>query len=264
MVKDKNYLVIQGWMITKLKLKGTGLLLYALIYGFSQDAESGFAGSLQYLQDWTNSTRQGVINALKTLLKDGLIVKEQGFPFNTYYVKKETIDEDCKQNLPSCKQSLQTSKKSLHNNIDIDKDINKDNNISVTPTIDFNEKNSYIETKEQDSLIAQIVTHLNKVCGTHFRANASGTKRFIKARLKEGFKLQDFIDVIDYKWKEWGENPKTFSGGQSSITYLRPSTLFGTKMEEYLQQAWMTEYKNNKKAEVASVEASKDRSDKVF
>ena len=37
MVKNENYLVIQGWMITELKLKGNELLIYAIIYGFSQN-----------------------------------------------------------------------------------------------------------------------------------------------------------------------------------------------------------------------------------
>lgn len=36
MVKNENYLVIQGWMITELKLKGNELLIYAIIYGFSR------------------------------------------------------------------------------------------------------------------------------------------------------------------------------------------------------------------------------------
>ena len=40
MVKNENYLVIQGWMIAELKLKGNELLIYAIIYGFSQNNQS--------------------------------------------------------------------------------------------------------------------------------------------------------------------------------------------------------------------------------
>ena len=36
-VSPDNYVAIQGWMITDLNLKGNDLLIYAVIYGFSQD-----------------------------------------------------------------------------------------------------------------------------------------------------------------------------------------------------------------------------------
>ena len=75
-VKEQNYLVIQGWMLSKLQLKGNDLLIYAIIYGFSQNTDCKFTGSLQYLADWTNSTKQGVINSLKNLLERELITKK--------------------------------------------------------------------------------------------------------------------------------------------------------------------------------------------
>ena len=36
-MKDENYIVLQGWMINKLNLKGNELTVYALIYGYSQN-----------------------------------------------------------------------------------------------------------------------------------------------------------------------------------------------------------------------------------
>ena len=48
-----------------LGLRGNSLIIYAIIYGFSQVEGHYFNGSLQYLSDWTNSTRQGVIKNLK-------------------------------------------------------------------------------------------------------------------------------------------------------------------------------------------------------
>ena len=68
-VKDENYINIQGFMVTKLGLKGNELLIYAIIYGFSQTEDQVFNGSLQYLADWTNSTKQGVTKNLKSCLK---------------------------------------------------------------------------------------------------------------------------------------------------------------------------------------------------
>lgn len=53
-VKKENFVCIQGWMISELHLKGNDLLVYAIIYGYSQDGSSCFSGGLQYLADWVN------------------------------------------------------------------------------------------------------------------------------------------------------------------------------------------------------------------
>ena len=48
-MKDENYILIPGWAINQLQLKGNNLMVYSIIYGFSQDGETEFTGSLQYL-----------------------------------------------------------------------------------------------------------------------------------------------------------------------------------------------------------------------
>lgn len=75
MPKEGTYIVIQSFMVNELGLKGNELLIYAIIYGFSQDGSSEFSGSLQYLADWTNSSKQCVIDTLKKLLEKKLIMK---------------------------------------------------------------------------------------------------------------------------------------------------------------------------------------------
>lgn len=93
-VKRDNYINIQGWMVSDLKLKGNDLLIYAIIYGFTQDGENRFTGSLKYLADWTNSTKQGVIKCLKSLCDRGLIGKKEnvinGVKFCEYYATELT------------------------------------------------------------------------------------------------------------------------------------------------------------------------------
>ena len=76
-MKSENYITIQGWMRTELNLKGNDLLVYAVIYGFSQDRNSEFTGSLQYLADWCGATKQGIQKNLKNLLERGLIKKRE-------------------------------------------------------------------------------------------------------------------------------------------------------------------------------------------
>lgn len=109
-VLNENYITIQGWMINELQLKGNELMIYAIIYGFSQLENQKFTGSLQYLADWTNSTKQGVIKNLKSLLNKNLIVKEDkninGVKFCEYYATKfngvlNKVKWGIKQSLPN-------------------------------------------------------------------------------------------------------------------------------------------------------------------
>ncbi len=74
-----------------------------------------------------------------------------------------------------------------------------------------------------------IIRHLNYMTGYQFRSNTAETKALIRARLKDGFTIDDFKEVVNIKAKQWlhDENYK----------YLRPKTLFGTKFEGYLQEA---------------------------
>lgn len=76
-IKDENHITFQGWMRTQLSLKGNDLIVYAIIYGFSQTNEQKFTGSLQYLADWCGATKQGIIKNLKNLIDANLIEKNE-------------------------------------------------------------------------------------------------------------------------------------------------------------------------------------------
>lgn len=92
MINNENFITIQGFMVNELELKGNELIIYAIIYGFSQDGENRFTGSLNYLASWCKSTKQGVIKNLKSLIDKGYIVKEEKFinriKFCEYYSTK--------------------------------------------------------------------------------------------------------------------------------------------------------------------------------
>lgn len=74
-IRDSNYITILAPMITRLKLKGNELLVFALIHGFSQDGESRFKGSLRYLVEWTGLDKTTVIKLLKSLVDKKYINK---------------------------------------------------------------------------------------------------------------------------------------------------------------------------------------------
>jgi hypothetical protein len=82
------YIVIQDWMISDLQLKGNELLTYALIYGFSQDGESEFKGSLKYISKFLGVSKSTAQRNLENLANRGVIEKRaeeiSGVKFNRY------------------------------------------------------------------------------------------------------------------------------------------------------------------------------------
>lgn len=85
-------------------------------------------------------------------------------------------------------------------------------------------------TLENDiDTIKEIIDYLNSKSFKNYRHTPDKTKKAIRARLNEGFTVEDFKKVIDIKCEEWLDDPKM-------NTYLRPETLFGTKFEGYLNQ----------------------------
>jgi hypothetical protein len=130
-IKNENFILVSGFMVNDLKLKGNELLVYAIIYGFTQAENQVFNGSLQYLADWTNSTKQGVMKNLKTLIEKGYISKEEttinSVKFCSYHATK--FNGGMQQSLMGGMQQ------SLPNNKDID-NISKKKSVFTPPSIE--------------------------------------------------------------------------------------------------------------------------------
>lgn len=78
MIKDENYFVVQGWMINRLNLKGTELLIYAIIYGFCQNEAQKYTGGRRYLAEFTGiSSLKTITNTLNSLTEKGLLQKDE-------------------------------------------------------------------------------------------------------------------------------------------------------------------------------------------
>lgn len=133
-VREDNYFAVQGWMVTELKLKGNALMLYAIIYGFSQTTNTAFTGSVDYLCEWLGGvSRPTVINTLDNLVKQGLLTKSSttkgALLYNSYTAlrqsKKILSDEDptSKKTLPDTSKNFLLNKDSKDN---IEKSISKE------------------------------------------------------------------------------------------------------------------------------------------
>ena len=153
-IKDDNFYTIKGWMLNRLKLKGAQLQIYSIIYGFSQDGESEFTGSLNYLKDWLGVSKPTVIKALQALEDAGLIIKTplviNNVTFNKYKVNRKVIDSifnggketllpiqeplqvGSQETLPTGSQETLPNKDISYKELDIDK--NKDIYTSAEPT----------------------------------------------------------------------------------------------------------------------------------
>lgn len=237
LVRNDNYYVVQGWMVNELGLKGNDLLIYAIIYGFSQTEEQRFTGSRKYLAEWTGSTKRTVQNSLNSLIEKGLIIKHENMVNGVKFCEYSISQVVKKVHWGGENFSLGGGEKSSPNNIDID---NIDNNIDISIKKNIKKKDSDIDytNKEQNSQVAEIVIYLNQTAWTNYKLHTPKTQRLIRARLNEGFTVDDFKAVIDKKCDEWLYT--------DMAKYLRPETLFGTKFEGYLNQ------KNNKNEDLFS------------
>ena len=84
------------------------------------------------------------------------------------------------------------------------------------------------EYPDDTETVKQVIEYLNSKTGKRFRPTNKAAKRVINARLNEGYTLDDFRKVIDIKADEWT--------GTEYEKYLNPETLFGNKMDKYLNQ----------------------------
>lgn len=165
-VKSVNYITIQGWMRTKLDLKGNDLLVYAIIFGFTQAESHRFTGSLQYLADWCGATKQGIVKNLNTLIEKGYIRREDRFINGVKFVEYYTTQFN-----GSPTQLVDGIQHSLPNNID---NKNIDNTIVKGFSDDmnavFNEWLQYKKEKKQtyqETGLRQLINRLTEDIKKH-------------------------------------------------------------------------------------------------
>lgn len=95
-MRKDGYVVVQPWMVTDYNLNGNKLLIYALIWGFSQDDQSCFYGSVSYIVEYFRLSKRAVLNLLAELEKDGLVRKwtepVNGRPTNRYAALRPAVD----------------------------------------------------------------------------------------------------------------------------------------------------------------------------
>lgn len=91
------------------------------------------------------------------------------------------------------------------------------------------DNNTYLNNTINNTIYSLVIDKLNILANKSYKSYSKKTQQLIKARVNEGYALEDFYKVIENKVCTWKDDPKMDQ-------YLRPATLFGTKFESYLNE----------------------------
>lgn len=169
------------------------------------------------LMNDTCLTEYRIRNALKNLQKFNLVsVTKKGLPAKNYYILNENVLIEILDRQSTSAIKFDTT---VNDNFDSTCDVKSDSTFNKN-TVNKNTRNNNTDTYNT------ILDYLNQKAGTAYKATSKATQSHIKARLKDGYTVEDFKTVIDKQCAKWK--------GTEWEQYLRPSTLFGTKFENYL------------------------------
>lgn len=188
---DSNtHIVIHGWMRNELNLKGNDLLVYAIIYGFSQAENQRYTGGIQYLADWCGATRQGITKNLKNLLDLGLIFKEDDVNSVTYYVNSVYT---------GCKLSLHNNISNTINSITVKSNVLSKDNTNTTDFLGSLPKSKKKKDNLYDKCIAMIndftnIDSIHKLLVTYLNMRLEIKDKPLYANMWKG--MLDKLDTV--------------------------------------------------------------------
>ncbi len=213
--------------IDRLSVEQRGHLFYAILcYQSGEDVpfmDAVTEMAFEFIKDQMDADAEKYERTCEARRESG---KKGGRPKKNREVIPEEKEEQEKPNGFSENQSENLGfEKNPDNDNDNDNDNENDNENENDKEIDIVPQEKPKEVIPFD----EIVGYLNEKAGTRFKASSADTRRHIRARWAEGFRLEDFKTVIDKKVAEWGTDAKM-------LIYLRPLTLFSTKFESYLNQ----------------------------
>jgi uncharacterized phage protein (TIGR02220 family) len=99
----------------------------------------------------------------------------------------------------------------------------------TSPCSGVMDKDKELDMDIDKEVYREIVDDLNAKAGKVYRSTTAKTRTLIKARMADGFTVDDFKTVHDRKCAEWLKD-------EENEKYLRPETLYGNKFEGYLNQ----------------------------
>lgn len=197
----------------------------ALYFHLNMEADDeGFVANVKSLMRQVRCNEDD----LKILIaKRYLISFESGVVVIKHWLIHNTIRQD---RLVETTYKEEKSQLNIKENMSYTDNIGGDGHLTVTcrPNLtNLTYTNTNLNYKEE---IKEIIDYINIKLNTRYRYDSKQNNKFIQARLDEGFTVQDFLTVIDIKFKEWY--------GTDMAKFLNPQTLFRpSNFEKYLNQA---------------------------
>lgn len=114
--------------------------------------------------------------------------------------------------------------------------------LTVDDTVDEQTVDSNKSGNPTRTPYKEIIDYLNEKTGRKYKHTAKLNRRVIKARMNEGYTIEDFKTVIDKKTAKWIKDKKMEE-------FLRPETLFGNKFDRYLNESNVAQNKSREVAE---------------
>jgi uncharacterized phage protein (TIGR02220 family) len=275
MTKQNAYTVIRHSYRLHYQLSANEYILADTIYHLHTSPKSRIPGwcyaSKATLSKFIGVSEQSIYNLIKKVIKGGFVEKDPDTKFlrttekwQAVYDENRTwevdLDKDTKESLVPLQKGYRDTKESLvppstffsrdtkesldYNNIDsnTDSNSNKEKGFSEKQLSLIDEKpgkdKAEILTPEEKA-VNEIVQFLNKETGRNFETSkrAAGNRGEIKARLKDGYTLEECKQVIAYKVKRWK--------GSKMAENLNPVTLFRkSNFPRYLEASISQPLKN--------------------
>jgi len=209
-----------------------GVLLSQVLYWWHQMNERQFYKVDHEFADELSMGLYEFRGARKKLIETGLIYTERkGLPRKTHYTvdedrlvafiasvrKNPTQEEGENQHRSEEKPNTPRAETTHETTAEITEDVQREKAALQVPNV-------------LDELADKIIDYLNEKAGTRYR-HSKASRKFIRARIREGATEGDCRIVIEHKVSKWLFDP-------AMAEYLRPTTLFRpTHFEEYLAAA---------------------------
>ncbi|MCK5863450.1 MAG: conserved phage C-terminal domain-containing protein [Candidatus Hydrogenedentes bacterium] len=101
--------------------------------------------------------------------------------------------------------------------------------------------------------VTSVIEYLNAAAGTMYKKTSMSSAKYLLARFREDFTVDDCKKVIDIKTQKWKDDVKMQD-------YLRPSTLFGTNFESYLNEPFTPTKETKKRMKTHATKKTKKSS----
>lgn len=130
-----------------------------------------------------------------------------------------------------------------------------DANTNTNTNTDTNTRTDTMSAETDAGLLSfDLIQYLNEKTGSDYKADRQNAER-VQALLDSGYSPEQMRSVIDKKCAEW-------MGDGKMRSYLRPSTLFGDKFDEYLAAPVSAEAEKKQKADADRVSLERALSEK--